>query len=127
MSKNPDCWHTEPCDCPPAMIKVDTSKLMQVEPAIHHNAVSMRRFFLHRGEDETGVSGTGVIVEGVEFSNGQVVLRWLTAHSSIAVFDSIEEVKAVHGHGGKTWVVYIDEDDSVKTFQATLDALRKLT
>ena len=30
----------------------------------------MRAFVLRRHKDETGVSGTGIAAEGVEFSNG---------------------------------------------------------
>jgi hypothetical protein len=64
-------------------------------------------FELHRTEDESGVSGTGVVAEGVEFTNRKCVLSWLTEHKSIAVYDSIEEVAAIHGHSGKTVIVYV--------------------
>ncbi|MGP4093013.1 hypothetical protein [Nonomuraea sp. KM90] len=67
-----------------------------------------RRFHLFRLEDETGVSGTGVIVEGVEFSDGSVALRWLSERTSTAIYGSIGDVEAIHGHGGKTRVQWID-------------------
>lgn len=67
----------------------------------------MRLFELHRAEDETGVSGSGVVCEGVEFSNGRVAMRWTPALSSIALYDSIGDVEAIHGHGGKTKVVWL--------------------
>lgn len=67
-----------------------------------------RRLHLVRTEDETGVSGTGVIVEGIEFSDGTVALRWLTTHTSTAVYASIADVETIHGHGGKTRVQWID-------------------
>ena len=38
-----------------------------------------RAFVLQRNEDETGVSGTGIVAEGVEFSDGTVALRWTSA------------------------------------------------
>lgn len=38
----------------------------------------MKRFELYRAADASGVSGTGVILEGVEFTNGKVVVSWLT-------------------------------------------------
>jgi len=61
-------------------------------------------FRLLRLEDETGLSGTGQVAEGVVFGNGKVVVAWggALAVPSVAVFDSIEQVKKVHGHGGKT-------------------------
>lgn len=69
----------------------------------------MRRFQLHRDEDETGTSGTGVVVEGVEFTSGYVALTWLTgAGTSWCVYPSIQTVEAIHGHGGRTRVVWVD-------------------
>lgn len=67
-----------------------------------------RRFNLVRHEDETGVSGTGIVAQGVQFASGKVAMNWTTDHTSTTIFDSIEEVKAVHGHGGKTEVVWVD-------------------
>jgi hypothetical protein len=66
----------------------------------------MVRFHLHRREDESGVSGTGVVAEGAQFSDGRCVLHWLTAVSSIAIYDSIDDLVAIHGHGGKTTVIW---------------------
>lgn len=71
----------------------------------------MRRFYLERKEDESGVSGTGKVAEGVEFDTGDVVLCWLTSTSSIGVYRNIKAVQAIHGHGGRTTVSWIDEDD----------------
>jgi hypothetical protein len=61
-----------------------------------------RRFVLVRYEDPSQVSGTGVVAEGVEFSDMTVALRWLGGHPATAVWPSLAEVLAVHGHGGKT-------------------------
>jgi hypothetical protein len=73
------------------------------------------RFHLHRREDESGVSGTGVVAEGVRFSDGRCVLRWLTAVSSIAIYDSIEDLIAIHGHKGKTILQWEETDLPCKT------------
>ena len=51
----------------------------------------MKLFELHRLEDETGVSGTGVVAQGVIFDNGRCALTWLTACTSVATYDTIEE------------------------------------
>lgn len=69
---------------------------------------TMRRFILERLEDETGVSGTGVVAEGVEFWDGTCALRWKTKHRCSAIYDSILVLEAIHGHGGKTKVIWID-------------------
>jgi hypothetical protein len=42
----------------------------------------MRQFHLVRTEDISGVSGTGHIAEGVVFSNGWCVLRWVSEKPS---------------------------------------------
>ncbi len=68
-----------------------------------------RMFTLVRDEDETGVSGTGDVAHGCEFPDGRVALRWTTATASTTLFDSVEHVLKVHGHGGKTRIVWADE------------------
>jgi len=68
----------------------------------------MRYFYLRRIEDESGTSGTGIVAEGVEFTNGQCVLHWLTQFSSIAIYPTIKELINIHGHNGKTVIEYYD-------------------
>ncbi len=68
----------------------------------------MRRFNLVRNEDESGVSGTGTVAQGIQFDNGRCAMAWLTSVSSIAVYDSIEDLVKIHGHGGKTVIEWID-------------------
>lgn len=63
-------------------------------------------FHLQRDADESGVSGTGRVADGVEFQDGTVVLRWLGSRASTVVYASIADVEAVHGHGGKTRLVF---------------------
>ncbi len=70
----------------------------------------MRLFVLIRAEDVSGVSGTGVVAEGVEFTDGTVAMRWLRRPYSVACYASIRDVVAVHGHGGKTRVKWLSED-----------------
>lgn len=73
----------------------------------------MRRFELHRDEDPTGVSGTGVVAEGVAFEDGPVVVRWLSAFPTSVVFHDrgVESLIAVHGHGGRTRIVWLDPEE----------------
>jgi hypothetical protein len=63
-------------------------------------------FDLMRSHDGSGVSGSGRVAEGFEFENGKVALCWLGKFSSVNVYDSIDHVRAIHGHGGSTEVVY---------------------
>jgi hypothetical protein len=70
----------------------------------------MRRFKVKRIEDESGVSGIGFVAEGVEFDDGTVAMRWLSNKASITFFLNIKHLKDLHGHGGKTKLVWIDPD-----------------
>lgn len=71
----------------------------------------MKLFELVRDVDSTGVSGTGVVAQGVIYDNGKVALSWLTSTTSVAVYDSIEDVRRIHGHGGDTRIVQVADYD----------------
>jgi hypothetical protein len=66
-------------------------------------------FALLRHEDATGISGTGLVAYGVQFPDGSCVLHWQTATVSTSVFADIADIEAVHGHGGKTEIVWLFE------------------
>ena len=62
-----------------------------------------RLFTLIRRDDESGVSGTGRVLDGVIFHTGQVVVCWRSdinpaapGYSSIAVYPSWEAFLHVH-------------------------------
>lgn len=63
-----------------------------------------RLFVLDRRADPSGVSGTGIVADGVEWPDGTCAVRWRTEHKSTTVYDSIAAVHAIHGHGGCTLV-----------------------
>lgn len=67
-----------------------------------------RRFVLERAVDVTGVSGTGTVVEGVQFTDGRCAIRWRGALASTTEHDSVENVVAIHGHNGATTLRWID-------------------
>ncbi len=67
----------------------------------------MRLFTLERDEDVSGVSGTGTVAEGVEFSDGRVAMRWqVGVPRSTVIWDSIEDAITIHGHDGRTRLVW---------------------
>ena len=81
--------------------------------------MTMRTFHLQRDEDFTGLSGTGKVAEGVEFSDGTVVMRWMDIdHDSdnykrgvrptTVMQENIQAVEALHGHNGATHIVWHD-------------------
>lgn len=70
-----------------------------------------KRFVLQRNKDISGLSGTGVVAEGVQFSDGRVAVRWRPSkHGSgnTASWDSVEELIAIHGHEGATVIRWVD-------------------
>lgn len=70
----------------------------------------MKTFKLWRKEDVSGVSGTGYVAEGVIFANGQVALSFYpvapTYVTAVTVYVSMEAAIKIHGHSGRTEVVY---------------------
>ena len=60
----------------------------------------MRSFTMERAFDVSGVSGTGIVLEGVQFSTGVVVIHWLTPppRGSISMFDSLDQFLSIHVH-----------------------------
>jgi hypothetical protein len=58
----------------------------------------MRTFTLRREEDVSGVSGTGIVLEGTLFTTGVVVVHWLTPppRGSIAIFDTLDQLLSIH-------------------------------
>lgn len=71
---------------------------------------TIRRFNFVRSEDVSGVSGTGIVGEGVELTNGKIVFSWLSNLGSVAVYDNIKTFLGVHGHEGKGSIEWIDPD-----------------
>jgi len=73
-------------------------------------------FTMIRHQDETGVSGTGRVLDGVIFHTGQVVVCWRSdlrpdkpGFSSLVVYDSWEAFVAIHvmpHPAGQTEIIY---------------------
>ena len=82
------------------------------DEAIERVVGQLRRFHLVRVEDESGVSGTGIVASGVQFHDGTIAYRWRTApehaRSTWQIAEHIADVIAIHGHGGRTHVVWED-------------------
>jgi hypothetical protein len=79
----------------------------------------VRRFQLVRTVDVTGISGVGPVAEGIEFSDGSVVLRWLAPYiaathrergvkPTTVLHEDTNSVIALHGHNGSSEIVWLD-------------------
>lgn len=73
----------------------------------------MRRFYLDREIDISGVTGLGHVAEGVQLSDGRVVMRWAAEPSSIVIHAHIDHVTKIHGHFGATRLIWIDQEASM--------------
>ena len=78
----------------------------------------MRRFQIRRTIDHSGVSGRGIVAEGIIFTSGSVVISWLVPPTGmtrvpkgLAVYEDVPHLVAIHGHGGDTVVEYLDCQD----------------
>jgi hypothetical protein len=67
----------------------------------------LRLFELIRHEDISGVSGIGRVAVGVVFPSGKVVVEWLGSRSTFGIYDALADVEHIHGHSGKTRVVFV--------------------
>lgn len=68
----------------------------------------MRRFYLVRSEDVSGISGLGKVADGVELPYNLVVIQWRGKIRSHEEFESVEQLLEIHGHGGKTTIEWVD-------------------
>ncbi len=87
-------------------------------------ADGVRRFELHRDQDVSGVSGVGVVADGVQFPDpctfifpdggraempaGWVRLIWRGELTSTVLWENAAMAERVHGHNGATRLVWVD-------------------
>ena len=71
-----------------------------------------RRFYLSRKVDESGISGEGIVADGVLFPCGYAILCWRLATkvgvNTIGWYPSIGAIEQIHGHGGMTEIIWVD-------------------
>jgi hypothetical protein len=72
----------------------------------------MKRFYLQRNVDASGVSGVGKIAEGCQFDTDWCALVWLTEKTSMSYYPNIDVLESIHGHNGMTRIVWIDDESS---------------
>ena len=73
---------------------------------------------MHPKELETGISGEGVVIEGVTFATGHTVIHWLTPapRGSIAFFDAFDDFIKIHvtSHpSNNTIITFEDGEQSI--------------
>lgn len=85
----------------------------------------MKNFLLYRIEDETNISGKGIVAEGIEFLNKQCVLRWTTQPGSIGIYENIDHLLDIHGHNGKTVIIWRNYEAALRAARTTVNNFRE--
>lgn len=74
----------------------------------------MKTFEMIRNNDETGVSGTGKVLEGAIYSNGQVIVYWTASdYHSFGMYKNFFEFYTIHvaSHpSNNTQIMFNNED-----------------
>lgn len=80
--------------------------------------MSMRTFTAYRttppSVDHTYNEPDQPQYEGVVFSDGRVAIRWLTQFRSVSVWDSMDDLIAVHGHADEYGTEFHWNDGTVQ-------------
>ena len=58
----------------------------------------IQSFTVFRTDDDTGISGDGIVIEGVRLATGQCIIHWLypPPRGGIAIFESMDDFIKVH-------------------------------
>ena len=91
------------------------------------NPQPTRRFEFVRDIDVSGTSGTGVPIVGLQFPDGRVAARWVTQKNpnSTELWDSIEDFEQIHGHGGASWVRWLDDEQGRQLAKPVMQQIGK--
>jgi hypothetical protein len=78
----------------------------------------IQSFTVYRTADETGVSGDGIVIEGVRMATGQCVIHWLypPPRGGIAIFDSMDDFIKVHikPHPVNKTIITFDDGEQLR-------------
>ena len=78
----------------------------------------IRTFTVFRESDETGVSGDGVVIEGVELATGHCIVHWLypPPRGGIAIFESLGDFIKVHigPHPSNNTIITFQDGEQLK-------------
>jgi len=92
--------------------EVTCGKCVKIDNSYKEGGKEFRRFYLNRVKDETGISRTGRVLEGVLTQSGKVITEWRPPHSTIGIYTSMKEFMTIHVdcHPSCNEVIWLDED-----------------
>ncbi|MFJ2719416.1 hypothetical protein [Streptomyces sp. NPDC087437] len=88
---------------------------------------ALATFRLVRDHDVSGISGEGVVAEGVQFSDGWVVTHWLDQppmhepKTDVWHHKGTGPVTKIHGHNGATRIVWTQDEARLRRMNADED------
>ena len=78
----------------------------------------IRTFTVCRRSDETGISGEGVVIQGVVLAAGWCIVNWLTPapFGSVAIFNSMQDFITTHieSHLSNGTIITFEDGEQIK-------------
>jgi hypothetical protein len=110
MKKPNDCAGSAP-------VLADLATQVIRDPRRQLSGPAFRRFALYRVEDLTGVSGVGVVALGLLWPSGKCAMQWRETKpvgpGAVALYDTLDQLLAIHGHDGRAVILWIDREEPV--------------
>lgn len=66
-------------------------------------------FYVVRHRDPSGISGTGFVAQGTQWSDGGCAVYWPSETPCTQVWSSVEDFLKVHGHEGETTIEWVHD------------------
>jgi len=79
--------------------RVEKPRIPKIKPLVGVDETikgDPKRFYIVRNSDESGISGTGRVLDGVLFPGGKTVIKWRSKVSSVAIYETFEDFKLLH-------------------------------
>ncbi len=115
------------------MSKLDLDSLQpKIIPGTMKAPEGMTKFTISRINDQSGVSGIGVVAQGVIFAAGQVAIQWLTPYpdGDVQIKSSLEKWIEIHAtpHPSNITVITFETGEiSIHPTFVTVEDLKKRT
>lgn len=70
--------------------------MSEIDNTFSNNSNPPRRFYIERLKDETGVSRTGRVLEGILWQNGEVTVQWRPPLSTLGHYKDFQTFMTIH-------------------------------
>ena len=101
-----------------SVLTADEAEVLKPTPPPKLAPRGIRTFTVFRESDETGISGDGVVIEGVELATGHCIIHWLypPPRGGIAIFESLDDFIKVHigPHPANNTIITFQDGDQMK-------------